>query len=109
MLMENVQSFLNAAKKYGVADEEVFQTPDLFEARNLPQVALCIFSLGNTTLYTRAANDPSVFIITEKAPIRSFSWLKVPNLRHYEDTISLPISHLLTMFRLFWHLFSIVS
>ena len=47
MLMENVQSFLNAAKKYGVADEEVFQTPDLFEARNLPQVALCIFSLGN--------------------------------------------------------------
>ena len=70
MLMENVQSFLNAAKKYGVADEEVFQTPDLFEARNLPQVALCIFSLGNTTLYThtRAANDPSVFKITDKAP-----------------------------------------
>ena len=78
MLMENVQSFLNAAKKYGVADEEVFQTPDLFEARNLPQVALCIFSLGNTTLYTRAANDPSVFIIMEKAPTKAFSWLKVP-------------------------------
>ena len=80
MLMENVQSFLNAAKKYGVADEEVFQTPDLFEARNLPQVALCIFSLGNTTLYTRAANDPSVFMIMEKAPTptRAFSWLKVP-------------------------------
>ena len=46
MLMENVQSFLNAAKKYGVPDEEVFQTPDLFEARNIPQVSLCIFSLG---------------------------------------------------------------
>ena len=44
--MENVQSFLNAAKKYGVPDEEVFQTPDLFEARNIPQVSLCIFSLG---------------------------------------------------------------
>mgnify|MGYP001352631249 CR=1 FL=1 len=40
-------SFLNAAKKYGVPDEEVFQTPDLFEARNLPQVSLCIFSLGD--------------------------------------------------------------
>ena len=48
MLMENVQSFLNAAKKYGVPDEEVFQTPDLFEARNIPQVSLCIFSLGET-------------------------------------------------------------
>ena len=37
--MENVQAFLAAAKKYGVPDEEVFQTPDLFEARNIPQVS----------------------------------------------------------------------
>ena len=34
-----------------------------------------------------AANDPSVFTIKEKAPIRSFSWLKAPNLRHFEDTL----------------------
>ena len=47
--MENVQSFLAAAKKYGVPDEESFQTPDLFEARNLPQVALCIYSLARAT------------------------------------------------------------
>ena len=39
LLMENVQAFLAAAKKYGVPDEEVFQTPDLFEARNIPQVS----------------------------------------------------------------------
>ena len=38
LLMENVQAFLAAAKKYGVPDEEVFQTPDLFEAQNSPQV-----------------------------------------------------------------------
>lgn len=50
LLMENVQSFLTAAKKYGVPDEEVFQTPDLFEARNIPQVSLCIFSLGRVLL-----------------------------------------------------------
>merc|ERR1712013_590286 len=37
LLMENVQSFLAAVKKYGVPDEEVFQTPDLFEGRNLPE------------------------------------------------------------------------
>ena len=30
--------FQKAAKTYGVPDTEVFQTPDLFEARNVPQV-----------------------------------------------------------------------
>ena len=27
---------------------------------------------------SRAANDPLVFTITENAPTRAFSWLKVP-------------------------------
>ena len=46
--MENVQAFLAAAKKYGVPDEEVFQTPDLFEARNIPQVSSGVeLSAGN--------------------------------------------------------------
>jgi len=49
ILMENIQSFLKAAKTYGVPDTEVFQTPDLFEARNVPQVTLCIYSLARTT------------------------------------------------------------
>jgi len=49
LLMENIQAFVGAAKKYGVPDEEIFQTPDLFEARNIPQVTLCLFSLGRTT------------------------------------------------------------
>jgi len=49
LLMENVQSFLAGVKAYGVPDEEVFQTPDLFEGRNFPQVILCLYSLGRTT------------------------------------------------------------
>ena len=36
--MENVQSFIQAAKNYGVPDEEMFLTPDLFEGKNLSQV-----------------------------------------------------------------------
>ena len=36
--MENVQSFIQAAQKYGVPDAEMFLTPDLFEGRNLSQV-----------------------------------------------------------------------
>ena len=31
-----------------------------------------------TYLVTRAANDPSVLTITEKASTRAFSWLKAP-------------------------------
>ena len=33
-------------KKYGVPEEEIFQTADLFERRNIPQVTLCIYALA---------------------------------------------------------------
>merc|ERR1711956_128038 len=60
LLMENVQTFLAAAKKYGVPDEEVFQTPDLFEERNIPQVVLCLFSLGRATQKHPEYTGPSI-------------------------------------------------
>ena len=60
LLMENVQSFLAAIKKYGVPDEEVFQTPDLFEARNIPQVTLCLYALARTTQKHPEYNGPSL-------------------------------------------------
>merc|ERR1712131_330468 len=44
----------------GVPDEEVFQTPDLFEARNIPQVSLCIFSLGRATQNHPEYTGPSL-------------------------------------------------
>lgn len=47
-LMENIQRFQAAIKKYGVPEEEIFQTADLFERRNIPQVTLCLYSLGRT-------------------------------------------------------------
>ena len=33
-------------KKYGLPEEEIFQTADLFERRNIPQVTLCLYALG---------------------------------------------------------------
>ena len=48
-LMENHARFQEAAKKYGLPDDEVFQTVDLFEARNIPQVTKCIHALGRIT------------------------------------------------------------
>jgi len=45
-LMENITNFQAAAKKYGVAEIDVFQTVDLWERRNIPQVTQCIMALG---------------------------------------------------------------
>nr|CAH7714393.1 unnamed protein product [Callosobruchus chinensis] len=36
-LMENIERFQKAAKAYGLPQEEIFQTADLFEKRNIAQ------------------------------------------------------------------------
>jgi len=48
-LMENIQRFQASLKKYGVPEEEIFQTADLYERRNIPQVTLCINALARLT------------------------------------------------------------
>ncbi|KAK3578430.1 hypothetical protein CHS0354_037395 [Potamilus streckersoni] len=45
-LMQNIERFQVAAKQYGVPVNEVFQTVDLWEKKNIPQVTLCIHALG---------------------------------------------------------------
>lgn len=44
--MELIGMFLDALKKYGLRENELFQTVDLYEQVNLPQVILCIESIG---------------------------------------------------------------
>jgi hypothetical protein len=36
----------SAARTYGLTDAELFQTIDLFEKRNIPQVTQCLLALG---------------------------------------------------------------
>lgn len=48
-LMENIQRFQAAVKNYGVPQEEIFQTADLFERRNITQVVLSLYSLARIT------------------------------------------------------------
>ena len=43
---ENFESIETAARNYGLPDAELFQTVDLFEKRNIPQVTQCIHALG---------------------------------------------------------------
>lgn len=44
--MENVTAFIQACRKLGVLEKDVFSTVDLFEAKNLASVQRCIFNLG---------------------------------------------------------------
>jgi len=44
--MENIQIFLQAAERYGVPRQSLFQTVDLFESRNMAQVLNSILQLG---------------------------------------------------------------
>jgi len=59
-LMENVQRFQAAIKAYGVPQEEIFQTADLFERRNIPQVTLCLYALGRITQKHPEYTGPSL-------------------------------------------------
>merc|ERR1719318_16727 len=44
--MENIGKFLNAAEKYGCRKDDLFQTVDLYERTNMPQVIQGIHALG---------------------------------------------------------------
>jgi hypothetical protein len=41
----------NAARAYGLEDAELFQTIDLYEKRNIPQVTKCLYTLGRHVSY----------------------------------------------------------
>jgi hypothetical protein len=45
-LRENSAQFCTAAKAYGLPDNELFQTVDLFEKKNISQVTMTIHALG---------------------------------------------------------------
>ena len=46
VMMQNLERFQGALKKYGVPETETFQTVDLYERKNIPQVTLCLFAIG---------------------------------------------------------------
>lgn len=44
--MENINNFQQAMLKYGCSELDIFQTPDLFEKKDIPAVTNSIFALG---------------------------------------------------------------
>ncbi|BFZ09842.1 hypothetical protein BsWGS_12881 [Bradybaena similaris] len=57
-LMQNIERFQQAARQWGVPPNEVFQTVDLWEKKNIPQVTLCIHSLGRVAQTRADYNGP---------------------------------------------------
>ena len=45
-MIENISKFVKAAEKWGVADIDLFQTTDLIDARNIPQVTNTILAVA---------------------------------------------------------------
>eukprot|EP00095_Tigriopus_kingsejongensis_P000561 maker-scaffold776_size99073-snap-gene-0.19 protein:Tk00561 transcript:maker-scaffold776_size99073-snap-gene-0.19-mRNA-1 annotation:"calponin transgelin" len=83
-LMENVQRFQVAVKKYGVPEEEIFQTADLFERRNIAQVTLGILALARIVSSLHGSlgiDDFGLGPIFHNAPSQqSRTWHLVKNL-----------------------------
>ncbi|XP_013403492.1 myophilin isoform X3 [Lingula anatina] len=47
-LMQNIEAFQQALKHYGVPEEDVFQTVDLWEKKDISQVTMTLMALGRT-------------------------------------------------------------
>ena len=71
-LRENVAQFCNAASKYGVETNELFQTVDLFEKKNIPQVTLAIHALGRCA-QKHKFNGPTLGVKPVEENKREFS------------------------------------
>ena len=58
--MENIGNYLSSCENYGVPKTDLFQTVDLYEGQNMPQVINGIIALG------RKVRPDVVFIITDE-------------------------------------------
>jgi len=80
-LMENIDRFLKSVRKYGVPSEELFQTPDLFERRNIKQVTLSLLALARTTQLHEEYNGPKLGPKMATENKRNFSEEEIRRLR----------------------------
>ena len=65
--MENIGFFLKAAHEYGVLETDLFQTVDLFEAKNMNQVQR---GKGRREEQKRGRNAVDFFLFIERLTLR---------------------------------------
>jgi len=80
-LMENIQAFQAAIKKYGVPHNEIFQTADLFERRNLKQVTLTMLALARITQLHPEYTGPTIGPKMAEENKRNFSEEEIRRMR----------------------------
>ncbi|XP_003737990.1 muscle-specific protein 20 [Galendromus occidentalis] len=58
--MENINRFQEACKAWGVPEIDVFQTVDLYERRNVPQVTQCLMAVGRACYFHPEFQGPYI-------------------------------------------------
>lgn len=64
--MENIEAFLKAAAKFGVATPSLFQTADLYDESNMSQVQICILALVDMAKSKGLTNSDIGIYVAEK-------------------------------------------
>lgn len=61
-MMENINNFQKALKAYGVPDQDMFQTVDLYEKKDISQVTNTLFALGRAVGFNnKIVNGRQIF------------------------------------------------
>ncbi|TBT97359.1 CH domain-containing protein [Hamiltosporidium tvaerminnensis] len=58
--MENINAFLDSARKLGVPEYELFLTVDLIESKNIKQVVNCLYSLSRNVQKSGIFDGPFI-------------------------------------------------
>jgi len=70
--MENIGNFLDACEKFGCNKQDIFQTVDLYEAQNIPQVINGIHALGRKAQGKPGYSGPSLGPKEAQQNVREF-------------------------------------
>jgi len=75
--MENVTAFIQACRKLGVLEKDLFSTVDLYEGKNLKSVYNCIFNLGSIIRRTAPTFRGPYLGVAQKAVVADAAREKV--------------------------------
>lgn len=110
---ENIDSYINACKKIGVPEEYQFVTVDLYEGKNLGQVALNIISVkrqlgfGFQKMSKDTSSSPSVHVHDEN-PTSSSSTSRNGTLQQRSNSLSIMNSIYCIVFFIYYIFYDVI-